>query len=743
MKKHIYFKITLLYLCLLQSQGYLAAQNIVGQVFEKNEANIQTPLVGANVFWLNTTKGTTTDAEGKFSLAFSNKSNQLVFSYLGFKSDTLTITSSVFLKITLQPSANLETIVVKDNKPLDRETANSELLTVKDLRKAACCNLSESFETNPSVDVSTTDAVTGGKQIKMLGLDGIYSQIMREGIPVVRGLSARNGLGFIPGTWVKSIDINKGAGSVVNGYESITGQINVELAKPEASEKLLLNGYVNANGRIEGNLNSAFRLNEKWSSALLLHSSNLSNRVDMNEDGFVDTPLYTQLNFINCWKYQGENFEMQLGGRVLLDDKIAGQTGYRRGQSISRDSPYGFEAKTQQGELFGKFGFFSKTNLSQSLGIIFSAAHHNQDSFWGLNTYQAQQNTLNVQAIFQTDLGEAHKIRTGLSYLLDDYDELYTPQTMPPTVFDRQRTESVPGIFIEHTFNPNEKLGIVAGLRADFHNLFGTFFTPRLHIKYELAKNSILRLSGGRGFRVANPIAENIGFLISSRTLNIAPDLQPEIAWNYGGNFTQVFTLFGREATLTLDFYRTDFQNQVILDLDSSSDLVVLYNQKGNTWANSFQANLAYSPFKGFDWSFAYKYYDVKTRIMRQIEEAPFVARHRVFTNFAYSTFGERWQFDFTTQWIGSQRFPKGGHSQEDQSSEVRSPSLWLFSGQITYKINQKWDVYLGGENLSDLMQHDAVLNANTPFDQGFDAGMIYGPVMGRVIYAGFRFTVL
>ncbi len=738
MKIHIIVKITLT-LAFVSFQC-LSAQTLTGIVYEKEEATQKTPLIGANVFWLGTTQGVATDEEGKFELPLRKDSKRLVITYIGYLSDTLNIQTQTYVEIALASNNSLDVIVIEDSKSLDRETITSELLTTKDLRKAACCNLSESFETNPSVDVSTTDAVSGGKQIKMLGLDGIYAQILRENIPTIRGLSARNGLGFIPGTWVKSIDINKGAGSVVNGYESITGQINVELAKPENSERLLLNGYLNGNGRVEGNLNTAIRLSDKWSTGLLLHASTLNNAVDMNEDSFVDTPLYTQLNAINRWKYEGENFKMQLGIRAMYDDKTAGQNDFRKGQERSPTLPYGFGAETQQGEVFGKLGFLSKSNPSQSLGIIFSAAHHRQDSFWGLNTYDATQNTLNLQAIFQTSLGDKHQIKTGVSYLLDEYDELYQVNQTQSTTFDRERKESVPGVFVEHVFNPSLRLGIVSGIRVDFHNLYGTFASPRLHAKYELNRNSILRLSVGRGLRVANPIAENIGFLISSRSLSIANDLQPEIAWNYGGNFTQKFSILKQEATLTLDFYRTDFQNQAVLDLDTDAQQILIYNQEGSTWANSFQANLSYPIMKSLDLTVSYKYYDVKTRIQGRLEEAPFVAKHRFFSNLAYATKGDKWEFDFTTQWVGSQRMPTAGS--EGQAMPLRSPYFWLFGGQITHKINDKWDVYLGGENLANFMQDNAVIGGENPFGQGFDAGMVYGPVMGRVLYAGFRFTI-
>lgn len=699
------------------------------------------PLVGANVIWQHTNLGTSTNEEGKFILPRNNSSHQLVVSYIGYKSDTIKVGSQNFIEIELSPSIQLDAVVIEGDKDLDMGTIQSELLTVKSLKKAACCNLSESFETNASVDVSTTDAVSGTKQIRMLGLDGVYAQIMAENIPSIRGLAARSGLYFIPGTWIKSIDINKGAGSVVNGYESITGQINIELAKPQLSEKLLFNFYANQAGRLEANLNTAHKLNEKWSTGFLLHGSNLSLENDWNDDGFMDTPKFTQLNAFNRWHYTGEKMEAQFGLKAIYDLKVSGQNGFSRNQLRDPALAYGISQEVKRLELFSKTGFFLDPDAKSSLGIITNGMIHRQNSFWGMSDYAAEQNYFLLNAIYQNKIDEKQRLMLGGSFVFDQYNENYLENKSVSQQIERQRTEAVPGIFAEYTFSPVRPVTVIAGLRSDFHNLFGTFLSPRLHFKLDIAKNTLLRLSGGRGFRVANPIVENISYLISSRQLDIANNLQPEIAWNFGGSLSQAFKLNGRKASIIADFYRTDFENQVVWDLDSSPDFLYLYNLQGSSFANSFQLNVEYELIDRLDVTMAYKYYLVKTTIGDQLREAPFIPKDRFFINLAYATKGEKWQFDLTAEFFGRQRLPDTRPGAEVFQRTLKSPSYLLLNAQIL-RVFKKWEFYLGAENLGNYMQQNPIINPAQPFGDAFDAGIIYAPIMGRMLYTGLRFTI-
>ncbi|MEO1653028.1 MAG: TonB-dependent receptor, partial [Bacteroidota bacterium] len=549
----------------------------------------------------------------------------------------------------------------------------------------------------------------------------------------------RTGLLFIPGTWIKSIHINKGAGSVANGYESITGQINLQLAKPENSEKLLLNAYVNRNARMEINLNTAHHLNERWSTALLLHGSHMGNRIDRNQDGFRDVPEFSQFNFLHRWKYEGDAWKMQFGVQALYDDRLGGQMNFERQQEREATSPYGFNRSTRRYAGFAKIGYIFPHKPSQSFGIIINGLYHDQASFWGNNDYEGNQVNAQIQGTFQTEFSPWLKLRTGFSYVYDDYEErLLSPQE---PVFQPERRESVPGLFTELTISPSEKLTLIPGIRVDFHNLLGTQWSPRFHGKYQLNEKNIFRLSAGRGFRVATPLNENLNFLISNRQLLLSDEVFAEKAWNYGASFQHSFQWGQRSGILTLDFYRSDFQEQLVVDLDARPRELNIYALDGRAYANSFQLALEYELFKRFDVQMAYKWYDVQTTYDGQLRSQPFVSRNSFFVNLAYATYYDKWTFDLTVHWLGPQRLPDTFQNPEEFQLGGQSPDYVRISAQVTRRF-RRWEVYVGAENLAGFRQNPLIIQADQPFGEFFDAGLIYGPVLGRMFYSGFRFKI-
>lgn len=718
----------------ISSFSSIQSQVISGRVVDAEE----NPLPQATVLWQGTSIGTVTNLEGFFEISTEGIQNKiLIVSYVGFQNDTIFVGNQTHLDIMLQAS-ELQSVEVTASDQLNNEVNQIETLTTLDLRKAACCNLSESFETNASVDVSFSDAVSGTKRIRMLGLDGVYAQIMTENIPSVRGLASRSGLHFIPGTWIQAIDISKGAGSVVNGYESISGQINLTLASLNSNEKMLLNFYTNQMGRVEGNLNLRHSLSEKWHTSLLLHGSFLNTAPDNNKDGFRDIPDFQLVNVANRWLYDGENIKWHAGFSFVYDDKIAGQNDFSRKTSIRTNNSYGLGQITRRAQAWSKLGLLPEKHQNQSLGIISSVLYHEHEAFWGIREYQAIQNYGLLQLIYQNELNEKHTLKAGVSLVMDSYEETLQNLDTQENLYQNRREEWVTGTFAEYTWKASDKFNLIAGLRFDKHNLYGDFWTPRLHLKYSPTLETTIRLSGGRGFRVANVLVENGNYLASSRTLTIQNDLQPEIAWNYGGSFSQGFYLNSRKGNIVIDFYRTDFENQVVMDLDASSQSLLFYNLSGNAFANSFQSTLTYEVFERFDMTLAYKYYDVKTTFNGRLRTTPFVPQDRVLVNLAYATNFEKWQFDFTTQWLGKQRIPSVVESNLDEYS----PTYFLFNAQITKRFKGGWDVYIGGENLGNYRQDNPVRNPENPFGDNFDAGLVYAPVLGRMIYAGVRWEI-
>jgi outer membrane receptor for ferrienterochelin and colicin len=737
------------------------AQQLLGLVVELNDQGVEEPVPGANVVWLGTSTATTTGANGVFMINRVAGVDKLVISFVGYHTDTVAITGQKNVKVTLVSDRLLEEVTIEGRRASTRmdvtNPINTAVMTEKELFKAACCNLSESFETNPSVDVAFTDAITGTRQIQMLGLSGPNTLISIENMPGVRGLASSQGIQFIPGTWINSIQVTKGVGSVVNGYESIAGQINVEMKKPEESEKLYLNGYVNQSARSELNLNYTIHTGEKWATTFLVHGSARPLEMDENEDSFLDFPTGSQLNFVNRWVYNnGTGWLGQAGIKVLTDRKQGGQTDFDAEEDQFTTNRYGFEINTERYELWAKIGYQFANKPYQSVGLQLSGLTHQQDSYYGFNVHTADERSFYSNLIYQSIIGNtSHKFKTGLSLLYDAFDEAVRVQngigydgvfTSDPVSFDR--TEIVPGAFFEYSYDDLEKFSWIAGVRVDQHNLFGTIFTPRLHLKYELTSTTSLRASVGKGTRVANIFSENTGILASARTVvfdnlqtNKAYNFKPDEAWNYGLSLAQDFVLDYRPGSFKVDYFFTDFRNQVVLDLDNTAREARFFGLTGRSYSHSLQFQVDYELVRRFDVRVAYRWLSVKTAYTEGLLEKPLVPANRAFINLAYET-KSGWKFDYTVQWIGKQRLPDTSQNLPENQRGEYSDDYMLMNAQLTKDIGAKWSVYLGVENITDFKLDDPIVAAGDPFGSNFDTSMVWGPIFGRMAYAGFRFRV-
>ncbi|WCO02258.1 TonB-dependent receptor plug domain-containing protein [Psychroserpens ponticola] len=732
---------------LLFSQDQLS-----GEILEANTENKTIPVVGANVFWLNTTVGAVTDLDGKFTIPYETSYKQLVISYVGYQTDTLTIDAPKFIKHNLKPSSELDEVIVTSRKQSTVKSymraANIITVSSDELLKAACCNLSESFETNPSIDVNFSDALTGTRQIKMLGLTSKYILITTENVPSIRGASQAFGLSFIPGTWVESIQITKGAGSVTNGFESIAGQINAELQKPSTDNRFFVNLYGASSERMELNTHFNTKVSDKWSTGFYIHGNTHQAKHDVNDDGFLDMPLYNQINVMNRWQYVNpeKGLVSFINVRYLNDSKQAGQLDFDPSRDKLTTNFWGSEIDTERFEITTKFGYVNPEVPWQSLGVQFAFSSHKQDSYYGLNTYDINHNSVYSNVIYNSIINDSrHKIKTGLSFTYDHYDELAINTNF-------ERSERSFGGFFEYAYDNLDKLTLTAGLRFDTHNLLGEFITPRLHMRYTPWEKSALRFSIGKGKRSANIFAENQSMFATSRSINILNTngsiygLDPEIAWNYGVSYLQGFNLFGRKADVTFDFYRTDFQNQVVVDWENPQE-VNFYNLKGDSFANSFQVELNYNMFDHFDFRTAYKYYDVQTEYLTGKQSKPLTPKHRFFANASYVTNAEegatsRWKFDLTYNWLSEQRFASTSSSSQGYRLPEESPTVGTLNAQVTKVFSPKFEVYLGGENVTNVRQNNPILGANDPFGSNFDTTFVYGPIYGSMYYAGLRFKI-
>ena len=698
----------------------------------------KTPLYGAKLRLLKAGIGTITSEEGTFEITLpKDLPDTLVISAIGYASDTLVVDKAdrfISLEIVLYSDQLLPEMLVelrKDSHSISRlKTLHVEELTSSELRKAACCNLSESFETNASVDVSIADAVSGARKIRMMGIDGVYTQLQMENIPYLRGLESAFGLNSIPGTWIESIQITKGTGNVANGYESMAGLINLELKKPREMERFYVNAYGNIFGRAEVNLNAGHVINEKWSTGWMAHASGVFAEMDNNRDGFRDLPMGNAASFLNRWDSRGKKMEAQFGFNAYYDQKQGGQVGFKGEDELPLK--YGVSIGTKHIDVFAKTGFFLK-KITNSIGVVYNLKYQTVDASFGLRTFYGEERRGYINAIYDGIIGTTdHKIKMGSSVV-------YVDMVQHLGALQSDRVEIVPGAFAEYTYT-GMRLSTVIGARGDYHNLYGFQFSPRLHAKYTLTEKLDVRFTAGKGWRVPNYMIDNLSLLASSRTWVAPSGLLPEVSWNFGGSLVQEFKVFKRKANLTLDFYHTFFENQLVVDRDLSSTQIYFFNLNGKSFSNSFQAELSFSPMKNLELRFAYKFLDVKSEFGGSVQQQVMIPRHRGFFNAAYFSRDKRWELDFTASVYGTSRLTAlPGIPIADQ--DLQSPVYTMLNAQITH-IYKKWNFYVGGENLTNYRQMNPIVEAANPFGPDFDATRIWGPVMGINVYLGVRYEL-
>ena len=726
-------------LYLLLSTTVYAADIVKGQVLDENEE----PVTGANVHWAATQIGTSTDENGLFQIPLTESTRQLVFSYVGYLNDTVSVRNTMFpVRVQLDNILYLDEVVVRHQAlgTISSRTAaiQTQKITANELYRAACCNLAESFETNPSVDVSYTDAATGAKQIRLLGLSGTYVQMLTENFPNFRGVATPYGLDYVPGPWLESILVSKGTSSVKNGYEAIAGQINVEFKKPRAtSDVFSANVFAADNSRYEVNADATTLVAPDLYTTLLAHYSSEEKEFDMNDDGFLDTPLKRQVNLMNRWEYKKGPFISQFGARFLTEDRRGGQTSER---IATVTSPYKINLETNRIEGFAKNGYILNQENNESLALILSGSYHEQKSKYGSTFYNVYENNLYGNLIYERDFTQAHRISTSISMNYDQLDENYMLNPINQNTKEWEESkELVTGGYLEYTFNKDDKFILLAGLRADYSNQHDWFVTPRLHLKYNFTDWMHLRASIGKGFRTTHALAENNFYMASSRHIFIEEKLKMEEAWNYGANLSFYIPLAGKELAIHTEYYYTNFLNQVVVDVDSNPHEVRFYNLKGDSYSSNFQIEATYPVFKGFTLTAAYRQTDVKTTYNGVLRDKPFNNDYKALVTASYQTPLRKWQFDITSQFNGGGRMPTP--DQANPLWDEKFDSFVVMNAQIT-KFFRNWSVYLGSENLLDFVQEHPVIEAEDPYGKNFDTSLVWGPLHGRKIYVGLRYNI-
>ena len=722
------------------------SQQIEGKVTNiKNEG-----ITGASVYWLETKQGVICSNDGSFIIDFNNNSNKkLIASFVGFEPDTLLIINQKYITFKLNETKTLKEVTITEEKDgiilSNLTTIKTENITQTELKKAACCDLAGCFETQLTVQPQTSNVITNSKELRILGLSGVYNQVLIDGLPLIQGLTYTYGISGIPGTLVENIFVSKGANSVLQGYESISGQINVITKDPASSEKLLLNVYMNSFFEKQINANYTFKKG-KWKNITAIQTVLPANKIDNDKDNFLDLPLLTRYLIFNKLTYGRETdwgWYGKIALRFLNEERMGGQLAFNAANDKGNTNIYGQTVNFNQPEAYIKTGY--RMNDKHNFVIFFNTLLHQQNSFFGTTSYNAKQQNLYGNFQYEWSYTKAHTLKTGLSFRHVNINEniLFTDNSAYRTYNGNYvRKENIPGIFTENSMTFfNNKLTWLSGIRSDVHNQFGNTVTPRTMIKYDLNSTTVFRANIGTGWRTVNLFSENIGLLVSSRDIVFSENLLPERALNYGVNLVKKFEINKISGYFTSDCYRTEFQNQIFPDYDSAPTKAYIKNFTGTSVSNGFQAELNLKLVKRIEFKTGYNFLDVYRIENDKKVLLPFNSRHKLMWTLSFKPINKKISIDINTHWYGKQRLPDTKSNPIEFQRPDYSQSFTIYNMQVTYNL-KKLELYAGCENIFNFRQAQPIISWQNPYSPYFDTSSVWGPTRGRELYCGIRFKL-
>lgn len=731
-------------LCLLTYLSiYTHAQTLQGRVLGVTDT-FKVAVPHALITWVHTSIAAETDSLGGFNIPLEGiVDRRLVVIAEGYLSDTLEVGTETFQIVYLKTDiTELKSVVLRDR---DKNVIKTEVIGKDEIKKSACCDLAGCFETQATVQPMTTNIITNSKELRILGLSGVYNQVLVDGMPMVQGLTYTYGISGIPGTLLNNIYVAKGANSVLQGYESIAGSINVVLKEPDQTERFFLNAYTNSFWEKHLNANVSKRW-KKWSTLAAFHMVQPASKFDRDQDTFFDVPKLTRYMAYNKWKYRDEDSlgtSSMIGLRYLNEHRLGGQVDFSESQKGST-TVYGQSVSIQQPELYTKSGY--RFDENRKVTMIASSFLQDQNSYFGTIRYRAQQYNAYANLQYELKWNYNHELKTGLSLRhmnLEEHISFSSGDLLNRTFGGRHlKTENVPGIFAENIFKwRGDRIAWITGVRLDRHNQFGFFLTPRTQLKFELREGTIARLSAGTGWRTVNLFSENINLLASSRDVIVTEQLKPEQAFNWGLNLSEDVDLENMSGTLSMDLYQTRFMNQIFPDYDSNPLKAYIANYTGTSISNAFQIESNLKFYKRFMAKLAYTFLDV-FRVENDLKNTlPFNARHKVLGSFSYMPLSKAWHVDANVHWYGRQRLPSTSANPTELQRPSQSSPYTIVSAQFT-KVWKKMEVYAGCENIFDFRQLRPILGWQNPFSPYFDSSFAWGPTRGRELYAGVRYFI-
>ena len=713
------------------------------------------PLEGASVIVKDFNFGTITDASGAFSLSLSNiKNPKITISYLGYKSFNLKIT-----KIS-NDLGNIE--LVSDDK-LDEVVISGTLKPVSRLKSPVSVEVyAESFfKANPTSSIfEALDIINGVRpqlncnvcstgDIHINGQEGSYTMILIDGLPTVSGLSSVYGLSGIPQSLIERIEIIKGPASTLYGSEAIGGVINLITKIPENASRFSFDSFTSNWGDLNLDLGHQYRLSKKINGLLGVNYFKYSNPVDNNSDGFTDLTLQDRISVFNKLNI---GKRLSFASRFVYEDRWGGEMNWNptfRGGNLV----YGESIYTSRVELFGTYKF------NNEISFQFSFNDHNQNSVYGTTLFKADQSIAFGQFIWNRTI-KKHDLVIGAAYRFTFYDDNTTATFNEFLGINKEEITQLPGVFIQDEIKFNELNSLLLGFRYDYNSIHGTIFTPRLNYKISNQDlSSILRISIGSGYRIAQIFTEDHAALTGARDVVFLNDLDPETSWNINLNYVyKMYLKQGHILNFDASIFRTDFSNKILPNYDTDPNLIIFDNLSGKSVTQGISLNFNSVFQNGLRISLGATYIDsyIDSKGLKTI---PYLTeKFQGVWNIKYEFQKSNITLDFTGTITGPLKLPLLGDL--DPRSQF-SPTFNIINLQLTKGWNNSYELYGGVKNILNFTPADnSIARAFDPFDREvkfdasgaaqvspgnpyaltFDPSYVYASNQGSRFFIGFRY---
>jgi outer membrane receptor for ferrienterochelin and colicins len=725
-------------------------QTISGKITTENGDEIPY----ANVYLKKTKIGTSSNDQGFYELNNVSKDiYTLIVSSIGYKTKSIkiniTIANKTTRNITLLEDNSLDEIVIsgtlrpvtKTNSPVPVEVYSETFF-----KKNPTPSIFESLQNVNGVRPQLNCSVCNTGDIHINGLEGPYTFVLIDGMPIVSGLSTVYGLTGIPQALIERVEIVKGPASTLYGSEAVGGIINVITKKATNTPLLSTDVMASSWGEVNTDISMSYKASDKVQGLLGVNYFNFQNRIDNNNDNFTDMTLQNRISIFNKINIERKsNKVFTIAGRYVYEDRWGGEMDWEK-EFRGGNQIYGESIYTNRWETFGTYELPTTENLS----FQFSANGHYQDSFYGETSYDAEQLIGFGQLVYNKQLGEKHDLLLGAAYRYTFYDDNTFATLNENGLENNPSIIHLPGIFAQDEISLSDRKKLLLGVRWDHNSVHGNIFSPRVNYKWNSKdKSNIVRLSVGNGFRVANVFTEDHAALTGARTVEFDGALDPETSWNANLNYVKKINTENSFITLDASAFYTYFNNRILPDYETDPNKIIYANLEGHSVSKGISLNADLLFTNGLA-------INAGATLMEVSVTENNIKRKQLLTesfsgvwSISYD-FGNDFSIDYTGNLYGPMRLPLLG---ENDPRDEYSPWFSIQNIQLSKKFSNSWEVYGGVKNLLNFTPAaNSINSADNPFDNGvntetnperaFDPSYVYASNQGIRAFVGIRYTL-